>query len=45
MNDYISPRMEYIDLKIEGVLCSSFNFDSDPNDLPDYSPSMGNWND
>lgn len=43
-NDYISPRMELNDLKLEGVLCASGDTESDPIfDLDDYNPSAGNW--
>lgn len=43
MKKYISPEMELVDLKPEGVLCTSGNDNSLTLDLEDYKPSLGNW--
>lgn len=46
-NDYTSPKIDCLNWDLEGVICASG--DTQPDvldfdlDLPDYSPSMGEW--
>ena len=41
---YESPSVNFVEVKVEGVLCQSgTNLFDEPAGLEDYNPSIGEW--